>query len=108
MSPTQFSMDHPIPDAQPTTLERRCLRDRWLFGAPLLIIVIALCHLAACWNSPQPTPLGSRPHRTIHLVRAGHRVPVPTSELRSDDEPTFDQTTPPAPGPAWPYGAAWR
>jgi hypothetical protein len=114
MSPTQSSMYHPIPDAQPTTLEGRCHRDHWLFGAPVLVIVIALCHLAACWNSQQPSPLGSWPHRTIHLVRAAHQVPASTSGLRTepslvaDDEPAFDQATLPAPGPSWPYRAGWR
>ena len=43
-----------------------------MLGIPVLIIGITLYHLAI-WNSPQPTPTGIQPHRTISLIRAPHQ-----------------------------------
>ena len=77
-------------------------------------IVVSLYHLAMYGNSPQPPPMGSQPHLTIHSVRAGHQVLAPTKESRSepavvaDGEPAFDSAAIPEPGPGWPYGAGWR
>ena len=104
-------MCDPIPDVGPAVQEKPCLRDRWLLMVPALVIIIALYQLVACWNSPQPAPLGSGPQRTIHLIRAKRAVSASTrgarSELvlESDDEPGFDPATLPE---AWPYGAGWR
>ena len=52
------------------------------------------------------------PHRTIHVVRAGHHVPTTASaswsepSLVRDDEP--ESATLPAAGASRPYGAGWR
>ena len=112
MRPAQSTVCDPIPDVGPAVLEKRRLQDLWMAAAPVLVIFVALFHLAACWNSPQPTPWDSSPHRTIHLVRAGRQTPTPTSaswiepSLVGDDEPEF--ATLPAPGSSWPYGGGWR
>lgn len=100
----------PIADTRVAAPQRR-LRDRGMLGIPVLVIVIALHHLAACWNSPQPKLMAIQPHRTVHLVRTTHQVPWPTTEPRSgpslatDDERAFNPAAISAP---WPYGAGWR
>jgi 4-amino-4-deoxy-L-arabinose transferase-like glycosyltransferase len=104
-------MNDPILYVRPAAQEKSRFREVWLLVAPALVIVIALCHLIACWNSPQPRPWDSRPHRTIQLIRAKRAVSASTREARSepvlesDDEPGFDPATLPE---AWPYGAGWR
>jgi len=109
MRPTQFLIDHHISDVRPVALERRQVRDRWMLGIPLLIIFVSLYHLAVCWNGPQPALMAVQPHRTIHVVRAGHQVRSSAKELQSDpalvlgDEAAFDTAT-----PSWPYDAGWR
>jgi hypothetical protein len=111
MRPTQSSTDELISDTR-IAAQQRCQRDRWALVVPALVIVIVLYHLVACWSSPQPTPLGSGPHRTIHVVRAGHQVPTTASaswsepSLVPDDEP--ESATLPVAGASRPYGAGWR
>ena len=112
MKPAQSSTNDPILYVRPAAQEKSRFREVWLLVAPALVIVIALCHLVACWNSPQPRPWDSSPHRTIHLVRAGRQTPTPTSaswiepSLVGHDEPEF--ATLPAPGSSWPHGGGWR
>ena len=111
MSPTQSSIDHQIPDVRPPAVGRRRFRDLWMLGTLVLIIFVALYHLATFSNSEQPTPMGIQPHRTIHLVRAEHQAPASTKESRSEaspaleDESVFDPSAFPEP---LPYGAGWR
>jgi hypothetical protein len=111
MSRTESSIEYPIPDVHPAAVQGRRLRDVGMLSVPLLIIVIALYHLATCCNSPQPVPMGTRPHRTIRVVRADHSVPASMMEpqgepsLMPDDDRAFDPAANPEP---WPYGAGWR
>jgi hypothetical protein len=111
MRPAQTSSDELTSDTRTGAPQKR-LRDRWALVVPTLVIVIALYHLVACWNSPQPTPLGSGPHRTIYVVQARHQVPTTASaswsepSLVRDDEP--ESATLPAAGASWPFGAGWR
>jgi hypothetical protein len=113
MRPAQSSVCNPIPDVRPAALEKRRLRDLWVVGLPGFVSVVALCHLAMCSYSPQPT-MGIQPHRIIRLNRSEHQVLAPTKESRSepavvaDGEPAFNPARLPEPGPSWPYDAGWR
>lgn len=109
MSPTHFSTDRQIPDVRLSARESGRLRDRWMLAVPILISVVALYHLATCWNGPEPKPVGNETRRTIHVGRAISQVPTSTTEsllepsLVPDDTPAFDPAT-----PSWPYAAGWR
>jgi hypothetical protein len=107
---TQSQIDRPIADTRTGAPQIR-LRGLLMLSVPVLISVVALYHLAACWNSPQPRPIRSQPHRIIHVIRAEHQMlPSTTGSLSDpslvpDDERAFDPAAFPA---SWPYGAGWR
>jgi len=108
---TQSQIEHPIADSRISAPQGR-LRDRGMLGTPVLVIVIALYHLAAYWSSPPPTRMAIKPPRVIHVVRAEHqKLPPATGSSLSkpsdapDDQRAFDPEDIPAP---WPYGAGWR
>jgi hypothetical protein len=109
MRPTQSSVDEMTLGTRTPASQRR-LRDRWMLGIPVLLL-IALCHLATCWNSLQATSLGGLSHRITHVVRTDHpKLASTTASLSEtfeapDDERALDPSAVPAP---WPYGAGWR